>query len=239
MSKTKSYNQIIFITTLSVYLGLVLVGASPQVLAQAALTNKFELKDQIEQKDDLDKKPEGNPNLREVRIDEAISVLLKELNEFENENPTYFKVEGDFYKRRELDFEFGNLPQINNSVVSRNQKLDLIFKNFFDAIDSEQLRHLADFTKKGSSKKTSKSLLFEVYPTLESSLKLLISFEKDSTEKATYLENLLNIEFAFRANKAKTYLSKKIYENTKAVSQSNQVFIVTRLPRGSIDSLLK
>ncbi len=38
MSNKKNHNPIYFLTTLSVYLGLVLVGASPQVLAQANLT---------------------------------------------------------------------------------------------------------------------------------------------------------------------------------------------------------
>ena len=32
---------------------------------------------------------------------------------------------------------------------------------------------------------------------------------------------------------------KIIYENTKVTSENNQVFIVTRLPRGSLDELLK
>jgi hypothetical protein len=38
LSKKNNHNPIYFLTTLSVYLGLVLVGASPQVLAQAKLT---------------------------------------------------------------------------------------------------------------------------------------------------------------------------------------------------------
>nr|MCU0240754.1 hypothetical protein [Pyrinomonadaceae bacterium] len=88
MSKTKSYNQIIFITTLSVYLGLVLVGASPQVLAQAAITNKFELKDQIEQKDDLDKKPDDEINeFLEIDLDKAISQFIEDVRKVKDKNP--------------------------------------------------------------------------------------------------------------------------------------------------------
>ena len=37
MNKSKTQNHIHLVTTISVYLGLVLVGASPQVLAQASL----------------------------------------------------------------------------------------------------------------------------------------------------------------------------------------------------------
>ncbi len=39
MIKNKNHNSFYFLTTLSVYLGLVIVGASPQVLAQAKPLN--------------------------------------------------------------------------------------------------------------------------------------------------------------------------------------------------------
>ena len=47
------------------YLGLVLAGATPQVLAQAAMTRQFDVKDEIEVKDNLDKKPE-NPTANSI-----------------------------------------------------------------------------------------------------------------------------------------------------------------------------
>ena len=58
MSSRKSQNSILFLATLGVYLGLVLAGATPQVLAQAAMTRQFDVKDEIEFKDDLDNKPD-------------------------------------------------------------------------------------------------------------------------------------------------------------------------------------
>jgi hypothetical protein len=56
MTNRKAQNSILFLTTLSVYLGLVLVGGSP-VFAHAALTQRFELVNELETDDDLDKKP--------------------------------------------------------------------------------------------------------------------------------------------------------------------------------------
>ena len=50
----------IVLATLGVYLGLVLAGATPQVLAQAAMTRQFDVKDEIEFKDDLDNKPDSS-----------------------------------------------------------------------------------------------------------------------------------------------------------------------------------
>jgi hypothetical protein len=44
MSNNKRYNQLLFLTTLSVYMGLVLVGSPPQVLAETSAPHvKFEL----------------------------------------------------------------------------------------------------------------------------------------------------------------------------------------------------
>lgn len=57
MNNCKNQNSILVLATLGVYLGLVLAGATPQVLAQAAMTRQFDVKDEIEVKDDLDKKP--------------------------------------------------------------------------------------------------------------------------------------------------------------------------------------
>jgi hypothetical protein len=232
MSKTKSYNQIIFLTTLSVYLGLVLVGASPQVLAQAALTSKFEIKDQIEKKDDLDKKPDGNPNFKEFDIANALSVLLNDLQELNAKNSD----NENFYWRRERVVSLDNSIEVKNSSSSNDRSKDSIFEKFFDSIDNEQFRGLADFVK---SEKRSKNISFEVYPTLESNIKLLISFQKENKENANYLADLLNVEFAYRANKAKQNLAKLVYQNTLVITENNQVFIVTRLPRAAIDSLIK
>lgn len=57
MNDRKSQNSIFVLATLGVYLGLVLAGATPQILAQAAMTRYFDVKDEIEFKDDLDNKP--------------------------------------------------------------------------------------------------------------------------------------------------------------------------------------
>src|SRR6476620_5894347 len=56
-NKPKNQNSILVLATLGVYLGLVLVGATPQVLAQAAMTRQFNVKDEVEFAEDLDNKP--------------------------------------------------------------------------------------------------------------------------------------------------------------------------------------
>jgi hypothetical protein len=55
----KNNNSILVLATLGVYLGLVLVGGTPQVLAQAAMTRQFNVREEIEFKEDLDNQPDG------------------------------------------------------------------------------------------------------------------------------------------------------------------------------------
>lgn len=72
MDKRKGQNSILFLTTLGVYLGLVLVGATPQVLANAATTRNFDIRDEIEFQDKLDKDPD--PIANGSALDETASV---------------------------------------------------------------------------------------------------------------------------------------------------------------------
>ncbi len=68
MTKNKNHNSILVLATLGVYLGLVLVGATPQVLSHAAMTRQFDVKDEIEYKDDLDTKPDSTPDENECSL---------------------------------------------------------------------------------------------------------------------------------------------------------------------------
>lgn len=61
----KNHNSILFLTTVGVYLGLVLVGATPQVLAQAATAKQFTIRETAGNRDDLDKKP-GDDSAEDV-----------------------------------------------------------------------------------------------------------------------------------------------------------------------------
>lgn len=72
MTNRKSQNSILFLTTLGVYLGLVLVGATPQVLAQAATTRNFDISEEVGQVDNLDKDP-----VKERRDRHSVSTKIR------------------------------------------------------------------------------------------------------------------------------------------------------------------
>ena len=85
MTKRKAHNSILFLTTLSVYLGLVLVGGSPSVLAHAALTQRLEFVSEFETEDDLDKKPEDGQIVGDIDARDELARLIEQFAEHKSE----------------------------------------------------------------------------------------------------------------------------------------------------------
>jgi hypothetical protein len=235
MSKTKSYNQIIFLTTLSVYLGLVLVGASPQVLAQAALTSKFDIKDQIEKKDDLDKKPDDEVKTISEGLDsylenlEELIVNLQKLHQIEKFDPSE-----DLFQ---IDLKTSTACNVDGCAAGHNHEINFdnpkwlipALSDFKDGLDNYGL--LSDCLQD----KTRNSDLKANYN--NSALIVSLTVEKDSPQKAKQFLDKFNTVIKLYELDEDEPIVKVLYENTTA--ENNQVFIVTRLPRAAIDSLIK
>ena len=81
VTQRRNQNSILVLATLGVYFGLVLAGATPQVLAQAAMTKQFDVRDEIEVKDDLDTKP-NTPLRFQLSDDPAAGVIEKGVTTF-------------------------------------------------------------------------------------------------------------------------------------------------------------
>jgi hypothetical protein len=236
MSKTKSCNQIIFLTTLSVYLGLVLVGASPQVLAQAALTNKFEIKDQIEKKDDLDKNPKEN-DLFASEIKKLVHELnsLSEKKVFDWELKNDYKIEGLGFSRSDDLPAFLASSTFDSGPEGSQEDINLTIDNIATEIAKNILKRKR---KLGFKEHYSQTIDFNLaFESKKLDIKLGITNKNETvanyltTEFATYLRQL-------RSNQ-RLPKEKLVAENTTVTAENNQVFIVTRLPRAAIDSLIK
>jgi len=55
--RSRNQNSFLAVATLGVYLGLILAGAAPTVLAQAATAKQFNVKDEVEVTENLERKP--------------------------------------------------------------------------------------------------------------------------------------------------------------------------------------
>lgn len=221
--KNKSYNSIIFLTTLSVYLGLVLVSGAAGGLSSAALTKSFDLKNEIEFKDEFDNNP-----------DKDFPALLAELIEEIREKEISGEIKSLFSKDFSLVNSVQKSPQGSGggsfvSVLSDETLNALLNQAVYEKFTPLALKFADaenDFKKaKVVSRLNADELLLET------------SFSKTNSENfAEFLEN----RFSGSSKEIKNAKVEFFYENTEISAKGNQVFIVTRLPRASIEeSLLK
>lgn len=241
MSNRKNYNSIFFLTTLSVYLGLVLVG-TPPILAQAALTQKIEIQNEAEIKDDLDKKPD------EDLFAETLIKLVKDLDalsdkkifDWERESIFIFNDFGfckeDKPGRYNSTHYLGSAP--TNLNVSRRTGEILVT---FDKTNAEIAQSFLT--------KTSTSESDECYKTDSETITVNVSienknfnFEFEVTNKngkiARSFVDSINAYLLQSELSAKTKEQKIVVENTKSKVDDIKILLATHLPRASIDELL-
>lgn len=228
MSVSKSYNRIVFLTTLSVYLGLVLVGGTAPVLAHSALTKHFDVRNEIEFKDDLDNKPDNEE--AEISPKEDFSQLfVKLLNEIK-ESIGSGQISLPLPNNLNLSGELAEsiLGYGSGTGWESNNKFDWLVGNAIYQGFLPKAIALADYTQGYKNAKVSVAVT-------DKDFTLKINFSKVEAEQ---FAEVLNHEFSSSTISVKEKLLKKVYENTKATSENNRVFIVTHLPRAAIDEFL-
>ncbi len=233
MSAGKKYNRIVFLTTLSVYLGLVLVGGTAPVLAHSALTKNFDIHNEIEVKDDLDNKPE-NESCGNLSIADVIKLLAK--YDF-NLKPIEFSYQLDFQKDQPTQLHFYRtkgekslIDSLSKNVLCDINKLNLLEKEnpsssvrIFFSLGSINTLYSYKANKEGISAEIS----FK-FPNIEHA-KSFAALEQAKAERNRKLQN---------KDLADAAVLSAIYNNTFIRNENNQVFIVTHLPRAAIDEFL-
>jgi len=225
-----------------VYLGLVLAGATPQVLAQAAMARQFDVKDEIEVKDDLDKKPddERSPVTASVQIYlEDVEYFLASLGRLKSKGKFDLK-KGSFNVAQKT-----LLPCVDSSIAGRYTPLRFDSSNdssrraleFFsrgmvygyslgDCIDNNEFNGVTaadsqfDFMLDGNS--------FAVNVTVK----------KQSQQSAHDLFESLNSTLKLYSLRENTKLRQRIIENTRFGLRDELVFVRLHLARSDLDSLL-
>ena len=235
-------NSILFLTTLGVYLGLMLVGgAAPQVFAHGALTRDFDLQDEIEISDDLDNKPDVDPTL-------AISIktYLEDVEGFLN---TLRKLDDDGKFDPAADaFEVTQttlLPCVPankigsytaNAFALKNESLRPSLERFSKLLtDGYSLADCLPNSRFDGNEATSSKFTFKLDP---SALAVQVSVQKVSPEIAKQLSVDLGTVLTKFTPTAGELARRKIFENTSFDSKNDQVTVVTRLARADLDPLL-
>lgn len=243
MSNSKNYNSIVFLTTLSVYLGLVLVSATPPVLAHGALTQRFEIQNEIETEDDLDKKPDDD----EIKFSSPTGGYFDDLKDLIEDLQKLHQIEKfdldyDSFQFKELKIVQCNLQTIGRSITT--SKIDKIDNNWLTPAIVDATYRFKNYAFLGDCLPSyelnkNKGVSFELEASYDkSSFKFALSITKESPQKAKQLFEKFNQAFRIYELDEEEIIIKKIYENTTFSFENNQVFIITRLPRASIDELL-
>jgi hypothetical protein len=245
MSQRNKNNSIIFLTTLSVYLGLVLVGgAMSPVLAQAATTRNFNVQDEIEVKDDLDNKPDEDL----TNLSGLTGNYFDNLKDFVENVQKLQQIE-----KFDLDFDSFYVEKLNSSQCDLETTRKIVSTSNVDRIDNRWLipavvDAVDSFKEYGFIGDCLPNKSFDNDRAVsyglrigydKSSLKFEVSLTKESPQKAKELLERFNQSYKLYKVDEDEVIVKQIYENTSFKSENNQIFIVTRLPRGSLDELLK
>jgi hypothetical protein len=240
---SRKNNSILFLTTLGVYLGLMLVGgAAPQVFAHGALTRNFELKDEIELADDLEKKPDDETAPLSLSIKtylEDVEYFLGALKRLEQS--------GKFDRLRD-GFEVTQttlLPCVPANKVGsytankfelKNELLRPSLERFSKLLtDGYSLADCLPNSRFSGQEAASSKFTFKLD---DSALAIQVSVQKASPEIAKKLSGDLTSVFAKFTPKASEVARQKIFVNTTFRSRNDQVFVITRLPRAALEEPL-
>ncbi len=245
MTNRKNNNSVLFLTTLGVYLGLILVGsAAPQVLAQAATTRQFNIKDEIEQKDEFD----GNPDIEELKsliansLERTLAGFISEVKASDWNSASRVSLRKLHSLRSVRTFCSEDWTEVSDPLTSlpgRDDRINELHRNF-DIGSRWEFASVPRFIQAQEGPPKQKFCkAFSVSTCLDSeelSVKLL--FSRTDSLNAFRLAGYLK-DFLFdRARYFEDPITRQVYQHTRASSDYANVVIVTRLPRASIDSLL-
>ncbi len=222
MSQRNKNNSIVFLTTLSVYFGLVLVGGTPSVSAQKLLQEKIEIVYLSDEKI-LAEYVSAFQTLfvlsKEVSLEhsEDLKALYgNQIKDGEYKFHSFHSINGDLsqtYKGASGDGKMLSSGKLHPSF----EKLNKIFPHTTEE-DKPQIKINLALTNKDFS--------------------LKVTAYQDSNEQAEQIFNSYTNELSrIRIQQADQF--RIIYQNTEISRENNQIIIVTRLPRGSLDELLK
>lgn len=228
MIPRKNQNSILFLTTLGVYLGLLIVGgAAPQAFAHSATTRAFEITDEIEVKDDLDNKPDAEEALAQFAASlEDIYRIAAEISRNNPDGVGKSQYNFNFFVsvRPKGGSTFVSKPEFNTGPRTHSGRHSTPLQNLYDAFLLRSEEHHEKFR-----------VDFELTQT-DLGFKANLFADSDEIAKEqgrAFAESLVRLK-----DRQIEIRKTLIYSETRIEVNKNQVTIVTRLPRAALDPLL-
>lgn len=242
MKSSKANNSILILATLGVYFGLVLVGATP-VLGHAATTRYFEISDEIEVKDDLDRKPDDQ---KRSPLDMSIGNYYADV-EYLLSNLERLSQTGKFDLTADT-FELAQsaaLPCVAENKVGSYTAETLLTSNkalqpllesttkritdgfgFADCVASDRFAGQEATHSHFLLKLTSEGLTLEV-----------AGVKASPAEAAAFMRELTAAWEQFKA-RLNEPIKRSISDGTSISAKNDKILVVTRLPRAALASLI-
>lgn len=243
MSVHKTQNPILVIATLGVYFGLILAGAAPQVLANAAMTRTFDVKDEIELQDDIDTKPDDERS----PVTASVQVYIEDVEYF-LANLAGLKAKGKFDPKVDTFDVAQNtmLPCVDGNRAGRYTPINFVSSSEPSRPALEYFSRgmvygysLGDCIANNEFDVTAADSRFN-FSLDKNAFSVNVSVRKDSPARALDLVRELESTLKLYSKRASNSdLRQAVVRNTSFKAQNDQVFIVTRLPRAGLASLLR
>lgn len=245
MTERKHHNSILVLATLGVYLGLVLAGATPQILAQKNLNDAIAFQRNVGltcpnlNLINGEKEEEINPFQYELaqRIIELYEATQIRLEITKAGQPELLGDYSFFFEHRDYS------PYINKKGEVVDDFWEGEYSEWASAahagqmveLSSHFLTPLSDCTKPTTEKSLLQSSRLEID---DVELRLEMGVSKASESRAIELSKELRELFEKRRIDSADRAIKSIYESTEVRSEKNRLIIITRLPRAGLDALL-
>ena len=242
MANRKNHNSVIFLATLGVYFGLVLVGgATPQVYAQAATTRTFELKDKFKARDYLDKKPDDERSpvsasiqvyLEDVEYFLASLSRLRYLGKFNTGADTFDVVQNTLLPCRDSN-QAGRYSPIRFETSSESSlpALKVLSSGMTYGYSLGDCILNSEFEVDAADSRFSFQLDSAAFS-------ISVAVMKQSQQRAHQLLREMESTLKLYSGQTNSRIRQSVLDGTTFRIKNDQVFIVTRLPRAGLDSLL-
>lgn len=217
--KSKNPNSVLFIAALGVYLGLVLAGAAPQVLAQATVTRH------VEQKDGADKRPDGEKAL------EKFAAALEDLYRITSE----VSANANAKRANNGTFSFDYFVTVKPNGVSRQYSASVGVSSPWSGKLREPLLSLYDaFLPRADDWDENFLVQFNVdndHVTLKTTI---ITDPGSTAQSLSAIEQGLVRQRSTETN----FVRSQIYNASNVTVEKNKIIVVANLPRAGLESLL-
>jgi hypothetical protein len=226
-----------------VYLGLLVVGgAAPQVFAHSATTRHFELSDEIEFRDDLDNKPDDDRSPVKMSIEnylEDVELFISSLRGLKKRG-LFDPATGVFSVGQSTQLpcvpanKVGSytVAQFETNIAGTKPTLEWFSKRLTDGYSLGDCLPNSRF----DAKETHDSKFN--FKLDRNQLSIEVAVKKVSVRDATLLAEDLSNTFRDLKIAAANAARMRIHETTTFHSENDQVFVITRLPRADLKSLL-